>query len=229
MIGCALCLFVMRPTPRPSTLEPTVLLTGFDAFGADRLAPEPVNASWLAVQAFNGSVVAGHRVCAEQLPTVFAQASAQLRRLLDAHRPALVVCVGQAGGRSGISLERVAVNRTVAHMPDNAGQQPRELAVDPGGPAAYFSTLPVHTLLRALHGQRLPAELSDSAGAFVCNHVFYTLMQVLASVPAHAGARGGFVHVPCLPSQGSPCLPLSTTVRALRVILQAAIGAARLK
>ena len=201
-------------------------MTGFDAFGNDRLAALPVNPSWLAVQALHGSRVEGHAVVAAQLPTVFGASTAELMRLIGQHRPALVLCVGQAGGRHALSLERVAVNLVDAHIPDNAGAQPQDQPVVAGGPAAYFSTLPVAAMLGALQAVGLPAELSYSAGPFVCNHVFYGLMHALATQPGLTGVRGGFLHVPYLPTQGVPNLPLKHTVHGLRLALACALTGA---
>ena len=202
---------------------PCVLLTGFDAFGDDRLAPLPLNPSWLAVQALHGSQIEGHDVVAAQLPTVFGASTAELMRLIDLHHPALVVCVGQAGGRHGLSLERVAVNLVHAHIPDNAGAQPQDMPVIAGATAAYFSTLPVTAMLRALQAAGLPTELSYSAGPFVCNHVFYGLMHALATRPDLKGVRGGFIHVPYMPSQGVPCLALKDTVQGLKLAVTCAL------
>lgn len=207
----------------PGRFVPCVLLTGFDAFGDDRLAPLPVNPSWLAVQALHGSHIEGHDVVAAQLPTVFGASTAELMRLIDFHHPALVVCVGQAGGRHGLSLERVAVNLVHAHIPDNAGAQPQDVPVMVGAPAAYFSTLPVTAMLEALQAAGLPAELSYSAGPFVCNHVFYGLMHTLATRPGLNGVRGGFIHVPYVPLQGVPSLALKDTVRGLQLAVACAL------
>lgn len=210
----------------PRDPAPCVLLTGFDAFGNDRLAARPVNPSWLAVQALQGSRVGGHDVVAAQLPTVFGSSTAELMRLIDLHQPAMVVCVGQAGGRHALSLERVAVNLVHAHIPDNAGAQPQDQPVVADAPAAYFSTLPVTSMMKALQAAGLPAELSYSAGPFVCNHVFYGLMHALATQPGLNGVRGGFLHVPYLPAQGVPNLPLKDTVRGLRLALACALTCA---
>ena len=207
----------------PGEPLPTVLLTGFDAFGNDRWAAQPVNPSWLAVQALDGSEIAGHKVVAAQLPTVFATATAELLRQINRHHPALVMCVGQAGGRAALSLERVAVNLIEAHIPDNAGHQPQDERIITGAPAAYFSTLPVTAIVRALQAADLPAELSHSAGAFVCNHVFYGLMHALAKHPDLKAVRGGFIHVPYVPAQGLPSLPLADTIRGLRLAVACAL------
>ena len=203
----------------PRSPQPRVLLTGFDAFGG-----AAVNPSWLAVQALHGRQVLGHTVVAAQLPTVFGDSLQVLSALLAKHRPALVICVGQAGGRSAISLERVAINVDDAPMPDNAGAQPIDTPVAPGAPAAYFSTLPIKAMLAALQREGLPAEVSQTAGTFVCNHVFYSLMHAIAHRPELRRTRGGFVHVPWLPEQGTPSLPLADVVRGLRVALRCALA-----
>ena len=219
----------MTPTPTAPDLSahrpPRVLLTGFDPFGSDRLTSHPVNPSWLAVQALHGQWVKGHVLVAAQLPTVFDAATAELLRLIRQQRPAIVICVGQAGGRSALSLERVAVNLVDAHIPDNAGQQPHNQPVVAGAPAAYFSSLPVTDILKALEAAGLPAELSYTAGPFVCNHVFYGLMHALATEADLQGVRGGFIHVPYLPSQGLPSLPLDDAVRGLSVAVACTVSA----
>jgi pyroglutamyl-peptidase len=199
-----------------------VLLTGFEPFGG-----ETVNPSWLAVRALEGETIAGARIVARELPCVFGDAVRVLEAHLDAHTPSLVICTGQAGGREGISLERVAINVDDAPIPDNAGKQPIDEAIVEGGPAAYFATLPIKAIVRALRAEGLPADVSQTAGTFVCNHVFYGLMHVLAARP---GIRGGFVHVPLLPEQAAravpspPSLPLPAMIHALRVTVATSLA-----
>lgn len=198
---------------------PTVLLTGFDAFGT-----EPVNPSGLAVQALHGQQVVGHTLVAATLPTVFHRSLDMLKELLHTHRPVLVVCVGLAGGRQALSLERVALNVDDARIPDNAGAQPVDMPVVPGGPAAYFSSLPVKAMHAALQQHGLPVEVSNSAGTFVCNHVFYGLMHVLAGQGGVPACRGGFVHVPHLQSDAHPTgWPLAKLAEGLRLAVQCAL------
>jgi pyroglutamyl-peptidase len=177
--------------PTPGLTGPTVLLTGFDAFGG-----AAVNPSWLGAQALHGRQIVGHRVVAARLPTVFGASLSELQALLAAHHPALVLCVGVASGRSALSLERVAININDASLADNNGAKPIDTPVVPQGPAAYFTTLPVKAMLLALQRHGLPAEVSQTAGTFVCNHVFYGLMHALATQPELVNTRGGFVHVP---------------------------------
>lgn len=195
-----------------------VLLTGFDAFGGQTLNP-----SWLAVQALHGRQVLGHTLVAAQLPTVFDASLRELGALLRQHQPALVICVGQAGGRKALSLERVAINVNDAPLADNAGAQPVDTPVVRDAPVAYFSSLPIKAMLAALQSQGVAAEVSQTAGTFVCNHVFYGLMRTLATAPALAHTRGGFVHVPWLPEQGTPNMALEEIVRGLRVAVRSAL------
>jgi pyroglutamyl-peptidase len=199
-----------------------VLLTGFEAFGG-----ETVNPSWLAVQALHGKRVLGRKLVAAQLPTVFDASLSELRQLLDRHQPELVICVGQAGGRAALSLERVAINVNDARIADNAGQQPVDTPVATRGPAAYFSTLPIKAMLRNMQARGIAAEVSQTAGTFVCNHVFYGLMHMLATRPRLKAVRGGFIHVPYLPEQAQDCahpsLPLSDLVLGLSQCVRSAL------
>lgn len=217
----------MPRTPRrtDAAARPVVLLTGFDPFGGEALNP-----SWLAVSALDGEVIAGHRVVAVQLPTAFARATRALRGALRLHQPALVLCVGQAGGRACLSLERVAINIIDARIPDNDGVQPVDVPCVKGAPAAYFGTLPAKAMHRALVDAGIPAEVSNTAGTFVCNHVFFVLMHALAAQAAPA--RGGFMHIPYLPAQaarhpGAPALGLDTVVDGLRIAVRVALRTRR--
>lgn len=203
---------------------PNIVVTGFDPFGG-----ETVNPSWEAVNLLDGADIAGCRVRAVQLPTEFGRSLTTLRKALTRWRPRLVLCIGQAGGRAQLSLERVAINVDDARIPDNRGRQPIDRAIVRDGPAAYFSTLPIKAMRAALHAAGLPAEISQTAGTFVCNHVFYGLMHALASMP---DVRGGFVHIPFLPEQaarhaGAPSLARDDVVRALHVMITVALRARR--
>ena len=173
----------------------TLLITGFEPFDG-----EAVNPSWAVAQALQGQVIAGAHIAAVQLPCVFAQALPALQAALDRQRPAWVLALGLAGSRSAISVERVAVNLADARIPDNAGAQPVDEPVVAGGPAAYFTGLPAKAIVAALRQAGWPAELSHSAGSFVCNQVFYGLMHALAARP---GVVGGFIHLPPLPEQAA--------------------------
>ncbi len=209
---------LMKQTTRPNTV-PTVLLTGFDAFGGDAINP-----SWLVAQALDGQTIEGHKVLAAQLPTEFAASRQQLAALLRLHKPALVVCLGLAGGRAGLSLERIAINVQDARIADNAGAQPIDVPIIKSEAAAYFSTLPIKAMLQALTAAGIPSEVSQTAGTFVCNHVFYTLMHALKKQRGAGRSHGGFVHVPYLPGMGVPCMPLDEMVRGLRLAIMSALS-----
>ncbi len=149
---------------------------------------------------------------------------AGLRELLDHLRPELVICMGQAAGRAALSLERVAINVDDARIQDNDGARPIDTPVIPGGPAAYFTTLPIKAMLTELLHQGINAEVSQTAGTFVCNHVFYGLMHELATRPELRRTRGGLVHVPWLPSQGQPSMRLDEIVEGMKVGIECALS-----
>jgi len=200
---------------------PTILLTGFEPFGG-----EAINPSQEIVRALDGEIVDGHRIVGAILPVAFAATVPMLEDLLDAHRPVLVLALGQAGGRSEMALERVAVNLIDARIADNDGIQPIDAAVVEGAPGAYFSNLPVKAITRRLRELGIPTAPSLSAGSFVCNQVFFALAHLL--VTRHPQARGGFVHVPWLPQQatrypGQPSMALQTMIEGVRAALECAI------
>lgn len=198
-----------------------ILLTGFEPFGADNINP-----SWHAVlRARDVLRSEGHDVEALELPCVFGQSATVLLNAIADLTPDIVLSVGLAGGRERVSLERVAINCDDARIPDNKGQRPIDQQVVPGGPAAYFSTLPIKAALRNLQIDGIKGEVSQSAGTYVCNHVFYALMHSLA---AKDGVRGGFVHVPYLPEQvpvGSviPSMPLESMASGIAVVIRTAL------
>ena len=204
----------------PAPTPPCVLLTGFEPF-----AGETLNPSWQAVSGLQDELIAGHLVQARCLPVEFGASLVALRRHLRTLRPALVLCVGQAGGRAALSLERVAINVDDARIPDNAGAQPVDTPVVARSPAAYFTDLPIKAMLAALREADIPAEVSQSAGTFVCNHVFYGLMHALR----RRKVRGGFVHVPYTPEQaarhpGAPGMDIATVQAGLRLALHVALA-----
>lgn len=196
----------------------TILLTGFDPFGGGSHNP-----SWLIAQALHGQRIAGHQVVAAQLPTVFGESLQRLQALVQAHQPALTLCLGLAGGRAALSIERIGININDARIPDNCGAQPVDTPVQVDGPAAYFASLPIKAMLNAVQRAGVPCEVSQTAGTFVCNHVLYGLMHLLAQGVGPKGARGGFAHMPWLSGQGDPHLPLRDMVRGIHAALWAAV------
>lgn len=202
-------------------VQPRVLVTGFEPFGGER-----VNPSAEIVRALRGRVIAGHGVAGWVLPCVFGASLEALREALRRERPMLVVALGQAGGRTGITPERVAVNLNDARIPDNAGERPVDTPVVPGGATAFWSTLPVKAIVAALQARGVPAAVSPTAGTYVCNHVFYGLMHALRR---RRGVRGGFIHVPWLPEQapaGQPSLPLERMVEAVELAIEVSLQTA---
>lgn len=214
-----------RPSP------PRVLITGFEPFDGDS-----VNPSWEVAHALEGwrcETAAGvlAEVVAVRFSCVFGRAIEQLDAALERWQPTLVVSLGLAAGRAEITPERVAINLDDARIGDNAGNQPVDVAVVPDAPVGYFSTLPIKAIVRDLRAAGLPASVSNTAGTFVCNHVFYGLMNRLATRPALAGARGGFVHLPCLPEQaarlpGTPCMALADQVRGIKTLVATSLAVA---
>lgn len=188
-----------------------ILLTGFEPFGNSSLNP-----SGEIVKAIKAENIIG-----EILPVVFGQSSQMLKDLISLHKPDVVVCLGQAEGRHAITPERVAVNLDDARIADNAGNMPADQLIIDGGPAAYFSTLPVKEMVGAMKSAGVPAAVSMSAGTFVCNHLFYALQHQLAG----STVRSGFIHVPLMDEQrfefsGLPSMPLSQMVAGVQACLK---------
>ncbi len=187
----------------------TVLLMGFEPFDQ-----EPVNPSWEAARQLDGfKIDQDVMVVARELPCAFATAGERMLQLIDELRPAMVIATGLAPGRSEISMERVAININDARIPDNLGEQPVDTPVVDGGPAAYFSTLPIKAMVKAVREAGIAASVSQTAGTFVCNQVFYRLQHALEG----SAVRSGFIHVP-----GESLMPLSRLVDGLRVAVSVA-------
>ncbi len=196
-------------------MTPDVLLTGFAPFDG-----AATNESWEAArEAVPALVARGVETEAVELPVEFGTASALLADAVRALRPSLVIAVGLAAGRSAITPERVAINIRDARIPDNAGASPVDEPVVPGAPVGRFSTLPVKAMVAALAADGVPAAVSQTAGTYVCNDVFYALQHLLATEPALAGTRGGFVHVPSADVVDSP-----TAARALVRMVEVALA-----
>lgn len=197
-----------------------ILLTGFEPFDG-----EPVNPSLEAVKALHGETIEGCEVIGQGLPVTFGESKEVLDNRINEVAPDLVICVGQAGGRSAISVERVAINVNDGRIPDNNGYQPIDEPVNPDGPVAYWSQLPIKAIVKHIRDAGIPAEVSQTAGTYVCNHIFYALMDIL-SKKTHI--RGGFIHIPFIPEQavrhpGQPSLSLDDIIRALRIAVQTAL------
>ena len=194
-----------------------ILLTGFEPFGGETVnpaleavklvkAPEDVQLNTLAV------------------PVSFRDAIPTAAAVIRAKKPDAVLLVGQAGGRSELSVERVAINVMDAVNPDNDGFAPRDLPILRDGPAAYFSTLPVRKITETLVSRGVPARISNTAGTYVCNQLMYGVLHILKE--EFPDSRGGFIHVPYLPEQaaesgkGLPSMSLDLIVRGIEAALQ---------
>ncbi len=192
------------------------LVTCFDAFGG-----ESVNASFEAVRRLPPRIGELEIVTLE-LPTSYARSHPALGNAIARAQPSIVLCVGQARDRAALCVERIAVNVQDTEHADNDGARPVDAPIVPGGPAAYLATLPVRAAVAALRAGELPAQLSMSAGTFVCNHVFYNLMHLAAT--RRVAFIGGFLHVPGLPQQaagGAASMALDDIVRGIGIVLDA--------
>ena len=199
-----------------------ILVTGFGPFGG-----ESINPALEAVKVLNGKIIAGAEVVTCELPVVGHECIEKMIGFIKEVDPVLVVAVGQAGGRVDITPERVAINVDDFRIKDNAGRQPVDEPVAADGPAAYWSTLPIKAMVNHMRSGGIPASVSNSAGTYVCNNIFYGLMHYLASEGNRR--RGGFIHIPYLPEQaarnpGQASLALDTIVRGLELAIEAAMN-----
>jgi pyroglutamyl-peptidase len=188
-----------------------LLITGFDPFGG-----ATVNPAWQAVKQLPEQI-GEYALCKLEIPTVFGLAAETVLRQAEIFHPDVILCVGQAGGRAAVTPERIAVNIRDAKIADNAGNRPGGERIAEDGPAAYFATVPVKEMAAAMENAGIPGMVSNSAGAFVCNDTLYCLLHHYSGTET----RVGFIHVPYLPEQGAPNLPLEQTVQALQAAILA--------
>lgn len=170
-----------------------ILITGFDPFGG-----EPVNPALEAVKLMKDEI-AGAKIIKLEIPTVFRKSVEKIHEMMKAEQPDVVLSIGQAGGRFGVTPERVAINVDDARIKDNEGNQPVDTPIFTDGEAAYFSNLPVKAMVEAIKNKGLPSTLSNSAGTFVCNHVMYGVLYYIHK--EFPNVRGGFIHVPFITDQ----------------------------
>jgi pyroglutamyl-peptidase len=199
-----------------------LLLTGFEPFGGRSTNPSDQVARALGEQRFEQI-----DVTTASLPVDQHKSPAAALAAIDAERPDVVLCLGQSVRQSAITVERVAVNLLDYSIPDNAGNQAVDKPAVEGGPTAYFVTLPVRVILEAIRDAGVPAELSMSAGTFVCNQVLYCVLHHIAVKGLNA--RAGFIHVPSLPEQvvsdpGRPSMSLETTMKAVSAAIEVIAG-----
>jgi len=202
-------------------MQNKVLVTGFEPFGG-----EPVNPAGEVLKLLDGKRLEGCQIVTQEIPTVRFLSLESLRSAVTREDPIVVISLGQAGGRSEITPERVAINVDDFRIPDNGGNQPVDEPVIEGAPAAYWSTLPIKSMVWAMRDAGVPASVSNSAGTFVCNHLFYGLMHLLA---AEGNARrGGFVHIPYMTEQARRLregngLPVATMALGIEAAIRAAL------
>ena len=200
--------------------EKIVLVTGFEPFGGEALNP-----SWEVCERLPREI-AGHRVETCLVPCAFRQAIEVVADAIERHRPAVVISLGQAGGRNAVGVERVAINVDDARIADNAGAQPVDEPIAPDGPAAHFATIPVKAVAAAIRAAGVPAEVSNTAGTFVCNHLMYGVLHFIAA-RGHA-TRAGFIHVPYAEEQvlekpAVASMAVASMVKAVEAAIAAAI------
>ena len=203
-------------------MQMKVLMTGFDPFGG-----ESVNPAYEAVKALPGEIE-GAQIIKREVPTVYGKAARILKQEMEKIHPDIVICVRQAGGRAGISIEKIAINYRDARIQDNEGNQPQDCPILAEGTDAYFATLPVKKIVAELQKAGIPAQISYSAGTFVCNDIFYSLMHMAAN--EYPGIKAGFIHVPFIPLQvvdkanGTASMALDMIVEALEVAIRVSLG-----
>ena len=190
-----------------------IIVTGFDPFGGEKINP-----SIECVKAL--PEIEGVELIRLELPTVFKESAKRLNEVINDVKPDAVLSVGQAGGRPGITMERIAINVDDARIPDNISQQPIDEAIQLDGEAAYFTTLPIKRIVKAIREAGISAEVSNSAGTFVCNHIMYQAL--FAATKADKPFKAGFMHIPFIPEQTAdkPSLPLEESTKALQIAIE---------
>ena len=196
-----------------------VLITGFDPFGGEKINP-----AWEAVKKLPEKID-DIEIVKVQVPTVFKKSANELFAAIDRVNPDVVICVGQAGGRFDISIERVGINIEDGRIPDNEGYQPIDTKIFEDGENAYFSTLPIKAIVEELKKENIPASVSNTAGTYVCNHLMYSLLYYLDK-KGLKNVRGGFIHVPFIPEQvidkkNMPYMELSRITAGLETAIKA--------
>ncbi|WP_027625156.1 pyroglutamyl-peptidase I [Clostridium lundense] len=197
-----------------------VLMTGFEPFGGEKINP-----SFEAVKRITDKV-SDAEIIKEEIPTVFKKSIKELERLITIHKPDIVICVGQAGGRFDITVERVAINVDDARIADNEENQPVDEKIFEDGENAYFSNLPIKAMVSEMKNNNIPASLSNTAGTFVCNHIMYGLLYLINK--KYPSIRGGFIHVPYIAEQvitkpNTPFMDLNKIAEGLTFAIKAAV------
>lgn len=197
-----------------------VLITGFDPFGGEKINP-----AWEAVKGIK-DIIEGAKIIKLEIPTVFNKSIEKVKEAMELEKPDIVLCIGQAGGRYDMTVERVAINVDDARIEDNEGNQPIDIPVFEDGENAYFSNLPIKAMVEEIKGQGIPASISNSAGTFVCNHIMYGVLYHINKT--YKNMRGGFIHVPFINEQvldkkNQPYMPVEHISKALEAAIKAAV------
>jgi pyroglutamyl-peptidase len=197
-----------------------VLVTGFDPFGGEK-----VNPAFEAVKRLEDKI-AGAQVIKVEIPTVFRKSIEILDKKIEEEKPDVVICVGQAGGRFDMTVERVAINISDASIEDNEGNKPIDETIFEDGENAYFSSLPIKSIVSNIRNEKIPASVSNTAGTYVCNHIMYGLLYLIDK--KYKNIRGGFIHVPYLPEQvvdkrSTPSMNINDIVTALTVAIRTTV------
>lgn len=197
-----------------------ILVTGFDPFGG-----EPINPALEAVKGL-ADTISGAEIIKLEIPTVFGKSAEVVKAAMEKHHPDVVLNIGQAGGRFAISPERVAINIDDARIPDNEGNQPVDIAIQEDGAPAYFTQLPIKAMVTQMKAAGIPANVSNTAGTFVCNHIMYQVHYLIEK--EYPAVKGGFIHVPYIPEQviekaGQPFMSLTDMTKGLTAAIEAIV------
>ena len=199
-----------------------ILVTGFDPFGG-----EPVNPAFEAVKLLP-ETIAGVSVVKLEIPTVFTRSAMVVEEAIEREKPDYVLCIGQAGGRSAVTVEKVAINLAESRIPDNDGEQPFDTPLREDGDTAYSATLPVKAMVKRINASGIPALMSYTAGTYVCNSIMYNVLYLLDR--RFPGVKGGFIHVPYATAQGvgkpsgTPTMEITTMAKAIEAAIEAAVS-----
>jgi len=189
-----------------------ILVTGFDPFGGEKINPALETIKRLP------DTILGAQIIKLEIPTVIGKSLAKITEAVEKENPDVVLSIGQAGGRSEITVERVGINIDDCRIPDNEGNQPIDEPVVKGGPAAYFVTVPIKAIVENIKAHNIPASISNTAGTFICNHVCYGVAHLAAQrTAAEKPMKSGFIHIPFQPEQviGKPALTPSMSLETI--------------
>lgn len=197
-----------------------ILVTGFDPFGEESVNPAIESVKKLP------KTINGAEIITLEIPTVIKKSLAKIQEAILAHNPAVILSIGQAGGRSEITVERIGINVDDYKIPDNEGNQPIDEPIAKDGPAAYFVNLPIKAMVANIQAGKIPSSISNTAGTFICNHVTYGVQHLIAT--KYPGKRAGFIHIPYLPEQvidkqGMPSMSLDIIVDGLVYAIEAIV------